>query len=386
MQDNTLKNSKNLKNNKILICASEYYPEGTGIANVAYNVVEMLKKKGFHCLVCSPSGPDIKIGNSRLIKHFGIVGLLFYWFKVSNHFKKNKFVGSIWLHNPLFILKSPFINVLVTMHSTYNGKYLQFRKDNNKRTFLIYNKIVAIIERYCLKKLNEKTAFSVVSPEIIKELKQIGIKNKKITYIPNGVDAKLFQPGENKNNIRRKFGIPKDYIVLLSVGLLSDVKQPLKLIDLFSIMSKINENIYLAVAGSGQLFESVKQKIIKNQLKNIRLLGPVSYKNDLPLLYSCSDYFILTSKYEGQPLTILEAMASGLPCIVSNISNLQFVLDEHCGIMIDTTNLEKSAKITTEYISRDNSISGLNARKYILEKCDWEIIVNKYIETFPNLN
>ena len=72
---------------KLLICASEYYPYGSGIANVAYNMVEQLKKMEIECTVCSPTG-DIKLGSSRIIERFGIIGLLYYWHQVSRYFNK----------------------------------------------------------------------------------------------------------------------------------------------------------------------------------------------------------------------------------------------------------------------------------------------------------
>lgn len=53
---------------KLLVCATEYHPYGTGIANVVYNVVERLKELGVECTVCSPTGPDIKLGSLKLIE------------------------------------------------------------------------------------------------------------------------------------------------------------------------------------------------------------------------------------------------------------------------------------------------------------------------------
>ena len=48
---------------RVLICATEYYPNGSGIANVAFNVVRELESMGVECTVCSPTGPDIKLGD-----------------------------------------------------------------------------------------------------------------------------------------------------------------------------------------------------------------------------------------------------------------------------------------------------------------------------------
>ena len=105
-------------------------------------------------------------------------------------------------------------------------------------------------------------------------------------------------------------------------------------------------------------------------------------KNDL---YACSDYYIMSSKYEGQPLTLLEAMASGLPCIVSDIPNLRIVEEADCGIIVDFSNKEKAAHGIIDYIKQDNSEHGKNARKYAEEHLDWSIIAEKYLRQFENM-
>ena len=106
---------------KLLICATEYPPYGSGIANVTYNVVERLKAQGIECTVCSPTGPDVNLGSQKLIEKTGILGMIYYWFQVSQHLKKN-YYDAVWLHNPFIIDGSRFKHCLVTMHSTYCGE------------------------------------------------------------------------------------------------------------------------------------------------------------------------------------------------------------------------------------------------------------------------
>ncbi len=101
-----------------------------------------------------------------------------------------------------------------------------------------------------------------------------------------------------------------------------------------------------------------------------------------PKLLSASDYYILISKYEGQPLTLLEAMASGLKCIVSDIPNLQMIIDDaDCGISLDIQG-ESVPKQIIEYLESDNMQDGKNARSYAVENFDWEIIADKYLDEF----
>jgi glycosyltransferase involved in cell wall biosynthesis len=365
---------------KILICASEYYPYGSGIANVAYNVVEQLKKKGVECIVCSPTGPDIKLGSSKLIKKYGIFGLIHYWMQVSEFFRNYKIdFDAVWCHNPIFLKKNPFNHCVITMHSTYYGETL-----NKMHPFSLklYKTFASIIEKYSLNRLENNIIFTGVSQSVCNELKQIGIKNKNIKHIINGVNPYLFKPLNQNNDLRIKFGIPKEDIVILSVGRLTAVKQPVKLIDIFSFIEEKTMNITLVVAGDGELLNKTKKYAEEKNLKNIIFMGHVDYKWEVPNLYACSDFYIMASKYEGLPLTLLEAMASGLPCIVSNIPNLNVVNEANCGIVVDFSDIESATKQISEYIQKDNSEHSINARRYAENNLDWEIIAEEYYTEF----
>ena len=104
---------------KLLVCVSEYYPHGAGIANVAHYVVSQLRKIGVDCVVCSPTGPDIKLGSSLMISKYGRLGLFHYWHKVATYFqKKTTKYDAVWLHNPIFPGHNPFFKSLVTIHVT----------------------------------------------------------------------------------------------------------------------------------------------------------------------------------------------------------------------------------------------------------------------------
>ena len=358
---------------KLLICTSEYYPCGSGIANVVYNVVKHLEKMGFDCTICSPIGPDIKLGNPKMIENFGIIGLVYYWLQVSKYFKKNDF-EYVWLHNPLFLKNSPFKKSTVTVHSTNYGKVL--RGMNPK----IYHKIATKIQIYSLKNSNKKARFTAVSKQVCKELNEMGISKDRMIYIPNGVDVDLFKPSDGKRMLRKNFGIPEDDLIILSLGRLSNAKQPHKLIEIFSSIEKEIENVTLVIAGNGELLETTKNLSKKNKLKNIIFLGHVDHKIEAPDVYACSEYYMMTSKYEGQPLTLLEAMSSGLSCIVSDIPSLKIVEDADCGIVVDFKNVDRAAEKIIDYLKRDNPDHFKNSRSYAINNLDWKIIAKKYLE------
>jgi len=368
---------------KLLVCAPEYYPHGSGIANVAYNVVTALKEKGVDCTVCSPNGPDITLGSHFLIQKTGIIGLLWYWYQVSRFFKKNSY-DVVWLHNPYFPLSNHFKHGIATIHSTYHGESLH--QGGSSFQLRVYKKLVAFIERNCLLRMNSSIVFSGVGLAVCDELAEIGIKKDRIICIRNGVDCKKFHPSEHKKMLRKKFGIPDDDIVLLNVGRLTPGKQPHLMTDVFSILEKQRNNITLCIAGKGELLDSTQKHAKKVGVHKIKFLGHVDNQKVLPDLYACSDYYILSSKYEGAPLTLMEAMASGLPCIVSDIPSLKIVQDADFGIVVCFNEIHKAAEEILHYVESEHADHAKNARKYALENLDWNNISEQYLYELLNIS
>lgn len=371
---------------KLLVCAQEYPPRySSGIGNVAYNVVEQLEKIGVDCTVCSPTGPDIKLGSSSMIQRYGILGLLYYWYQVVTYFRKSADNYDVaWLHYPLFIRENPFGNCLITVHETSYGHTIH---KIHSLHLHIYKKICSKIEKYCLNKIDlDNATFTAVSLQTLRELRELGIG--KVIHIPNGASIEIFKPSKNNKELRKKFDFSEDELILLSIGRLTETKQPYKLVEVFSLIEKEIKGMTLVMAGTGELLEKTKSLARKKGLRNVRFLGYVDNK-DLPGLYACSDFFIMPSNYEGgQPtLTLAEAMASGLSCIVSDIPNLQLVVeDAQCGISVDFSNEGKAAERIISYLKEDNSRHSRNAREYAVSNLDWKLIAGRYLEEFEKVS
>lgn len=366
---------------KLLVCTQEYPPSySAGIGNVVYNVVARLQELGVECTTCSPTGSDIQLGSTALIQQSGGIGILCFWKQVAQYFSKRNDYDVVWLHNPLFLTKCPFSKALVTIHSTYSG----YRKNLHHSFMLkVFYNIMSRIERFSLRKLDFK--FTCVGRSVLNELSEIGISQDNMIYISNGVDIERFKPSGNKKELRQKFSLPEDDTILLSLGRLTDAKQPYELIEVFSLIERDIQDIILVIAGSGKLLERTKRLAQKRYLKKVKFLGHVDYEKDVPDLYACSDFYIMSSKYEGRPLTLLEAISSGLPCIVSDIQALRFVEEARCGIAIDFNDVERAAGEINQYLKRDNSNHSRNAREYAVGNLNWKIVVGSYLQEFDKL-
>jgi len=366
---------------KLLICTPEYYPESIGgIATSTRHAVEQFRNYGVECTVCSPTGPDIKLGYDLLIKKFGFLGLLYYWQRVKIYYRKNmdKY-DATWLVQPLILGSLSFVNCLVTFKVCLSW-YNEIVKSSTASFFhKVYYMIRGRLERIFLERLDKtKVRVTNVNPTMIGLLRRFGLRNKEIKYIPNGVDTNKFKPRPNKEALREYFGLPKDHIVLIWVGKSITVKQPKKMIEVFSILRKKIEKVTLIMVGDEKLPEILND--LGEEPRNLFFTGLVS-QEVLAKLYASSDCIINSSISEGQPLTILEALASELPPIVSNIPQLRDLINEAgCGVIVDFKDTNVAVEKIVNYLMSGKLLSDAKkARKFVVTRLDWKVIAKKYL-------
>jgi glycosyltransferase involved in cell wall biosynthesis len=316
------------------------------------------------------------LGNKELIGHFGIGGLLQYWNEVGKKYSIDSSDFDIaWLHNPFFMRRNPFERSISTIHTTYRGSV------ENRIRPIAYKLVAKVIESYCYRRLPYDTRFITVSPSVSCELKGIGLCAAQVRYIQTGVDTQRFAPASDKASLRRRLGIQQEGTILLAVGRLTPSKQPLELIKAFSLVAKKNSDVTLVIVGRGELLERTRELAGRLCPGRALFMGYVD-KNDLPDIYASADYYVMSSAYEGQPATLLEAMAAGLPCIVSNIPSLEIVHEAECGISVDFKDVQRAAKATGDYISVDNSKHARSARDYVIRNHTWRVVAEKYLDEF----
>lgn len=134
---------------------------------------------------------------------------------------------------------------------------------------------------------------------------------------------------------RIELSIPLDAFLLISVGELNTNKNNSVII---SAMEKLkNKNVYYILCGVGENESELKEQANKAGLfENIRFLG---YRNDVKELYEAADCFVMPSFREGLSRSIMEAMASGLPCVVSKIrGNIDLITDNKGGFLCEPSN------------------------------------------------
>ena len=162
----------------------------------------------------------------------------------------------------------------------------------------------------------------------------------KARLIPNAVDTDVFRPADPAS-AREELGIPEDVGVGLFVGRPNHTKG----YDiLLKVASRMPETTFLVAGGR------------PDERANVRCLGRVDHE-EMPKLYAASDFFFLPSRYEGFSLSLLEAMACGLPVVVSEAAWPFSEEAESCGVVVAGDREEDFVGAIRFVLSKKDSLS-----------------------------
>jgi glycosyltransferase involved in cell wall biosynthesis len=235
--------------------------------------------------------------------------------------------------------------------------------------------------------LKEADKIIVVSNATMRYVLSLGADPQKIELLYNGVDLERFKPlTEVKDAVRKKLGVPKNAVVVITVRRLVYKNGVDTLIDSAQIAIKKNPKLIFLVVGEGPDFAQIKARIEQLGIgNNFRLAGFVS-DEDLPLYYNAADFFVLPSKSgEGLPLVALEAMACGLPVVATNVGGISEIMTKDYGKIVPPDNPAALAEAILEFSRRELSALKNGLREIIEQKYSWDKNVEKLVEIYEEL-
>lgn len=200
-------------------------------------------------------------------------------------------------------------------------------------------------------------------------------KKTRVHYVAGvGIDKKKFDfkmTNKEKTILRSSLGLDDSDFILIFPAELNKNKNQILLINVMEAMVKKHNNIHLLLPGIDS-YKGQYQNIVeeKNLIKNIHFLG---YRKDIPKLLKISNLAVSSSKREGLPVNLLEAMYVGLPMVVTDCrGNRDLVENGKTGYIVDKTDThifqEKILKIYNDVIDKKFSkISSEITKKYLLE-------------------
>ncbi len=370
--------SKELLNVVIIVTYAHPYV-GSGLGVVAKFQAEYLASLGHNVTLISSNIPKatpsftlndvtyIKVPAAALLERLHIPVPILFYNKSVVHAIRNANV--VHVHDILY--PSSFIAVVLAklykkrVVLTQHVPHVQYS-----------NKLINAIEKIVFYTMGIATILAsdeavVLNASVYKWMRQY---KKEVHLLPNGVDHKLFnKPTEQeKKKIRESYGLPLDKFIVLFVGRFVPKKG-------FDILYNAKDPSYLLVFVGGG--------IIPNHIKSddlVKIVGPLP-QGDLAMMYKASDAFILPSYGEGFPLSIQEAMATGLPIITSEANRFDQILDSPLITYIDVTEADIKSAIKkiqdSTMLQRDMSET---SRAIAKEHFSWEKNVKYLLDIYHN--
>ncbi len=160
---------------------------------------------------------------------------------------------------------------------------------------------------------------------------------ERVTYLNNTVDNDIFYPlkledrEESRRSLAQRLGLSEDTRFILFAGRLHAQKDPILLVRSFAALNDLN--VHLLIVGEGNLGNDVRAEIYSLKLwGRVSMLGALAQAEVAQLQRLCS-VFVLSSAYEGLPLVVLEALASGTPVVTTDCGETPNLLSAESGIV-----------------------------------------------------
>ncbi|MFZ2658307.1 MAG: glycosyltransferase family 4 protein [Victivallales bacterium] len=391
---------------KIAHLIAQFYPYIGGAEICVHNVCRTLSENGHSAtVICTtpPAGekPDLNYDiihlfprTCGLLRKFPDIGKFYFEYKLSSLQKKHKFdLWQVTMGYPLAIYAVDFfrrnkIPCVLRCCGEDMQKYPEigygYRLDDR-------------IDSLVKSKYPLFDGFVALTPSVKEEYLNLGIPEKKIHIIPNGVNTAKFaeiKAGIDKAAIKRKFGLDENKMLILTVGRY----HPKKGFDLIPSIAQIlkSKGVDFQWAVAGKNTSEILRKFtggcdgIKS-IEDFAKSGGEIFSlpsNDLIELYCAADIFVLPTLIETFGMVLVEAMAAGLPIITTDAPGVRDVISENVnGLKVPVKNPEAVADMVCSLI-RDQALSGRlseNSIRQAKDFYDWKSITGKYILLYENI-
>jgi glycosyltransferase involved in cell wall biosynthesis len=161
-------------------------------------------------------------------------------------------------------------------------------------------------------------AVVAISPSQVAELTEVGIPRQKIRVIPLGIPLQRFEKLPSRQESRSQLEIPETAICIGWVARLVPIKNPELMVEAAAVVASEVGKTVLVIAGDGPLREQVENKAARLGV-DLRILG---WQSDLSRFYAACDVVALSSRNEGFPVALIEAIASGIPVAATDVGGV----------------------------------------------------------------
>jgi len=182
----------------------------------------------------------------------------------------------------------------------------------------------------------------------------------RLWVIPNGVDVERYTRAVDRDAIRASIGVATDAPLAIVVAKLMTQKGHAVLLDALPSLLERVDTLRVVLVGEGELRGALEERVAA-----AGLTGSVTFagnRGDIPQLLAASDLFVLPSLWEGLPMALLEAMATGLPVVATAVSGTREVIEDgRSGILVPPGDAPALGAAMIEVLERPETAASLGA-------------------------
>lgn len=359
-----------LKNQNVLLFTRTMALGGT--ENVVLQLCEILKPEVNKIIVCSCGGINEEKLKKMNIKHIKINDI--------ENKKPTKIIENIRILKK--IIKDEKITII---HSHHRMAAMYANLVSNKKIIKLANGHNTFYDKKLLTKLAyHNTQVIAVGNQVKKNLvEHFRLNNKQVSVIHNAIKPFSEKIIIDKNIKKNK---DKGNIVIGNIGRLSEQKGMEYFIEAASIVSKQYSNVKFYIVGSGE-DEAKLRKLSKDLLppNTIEFMG---YRSDIQNLISQMDFIVLSSLWEGLPLTPIEAFSVGKTVVATSVDGtIEIVNDKENGFLVEPRNIEQLANAIIKLINNTKQREKFEKKAYetYINKFSFEKLKKKYRDFYKNI-
>ena len=217
--------------------------------------------------------------------------------------------------------------------------------------------------------VRDAKSVTTVTENLANAMKAHGLKNDNYVVLPNVVNLDMFHI--SKKNTDATSHVP----TIIHISCFEDKSKNISgLLESLKIVEEKGIDFQCTLIGDGMDFDLMKAKAKELQLINkVRFTGLLEGQKLANELAS-GDFLVLSSNYENMPVVILEALASGLPVVSTDVGGIKEMIDETKGILVEPRNKEALAEAIIKMIETHNDYDPNYLRKSVIERYGYESV------------
>lgn len=215
-------------------------------------------------------------------------------------------------------------------------------------------------------------------------VQEIKLPQKKILTIINGVNTETYCDASKPEKLLAEFGLQPTNKIVGTIGRLAEIKNHPFLIRAFNKVKHIWPESRLVVVGNGPCEDSLKSLVSDLGLSDSVIF--TGNRNDVRDIYNLFDVFVLSSFSEGTSFSLLEAMASGVPPVVTNVGgNPGIVRDSVNGYLVEVDDDQALADKISDIFQHGGKDLAANARQLVIDRYSLKKNLQQYANIYRSL-